>query len=129
MESPGAKLKKIRLERGISLEEVQKKTKIHLNILKAIEGDSLTNLSPVYLKGFLKIYCKSLGLSPQEYLVDYKELVDSGPKVIAKAISEKPVKSAPSFKIPALRFTSYKGIHINKKFRTAFVFILIMGTS
>ena len=74
MESAGEKLKKIRLEKGISLEEVQKKTKIRLNILKAIEGDSISGLSPIYLKSFLKIYCKFLGLDPKEYVPDYKEI-------------------------------------------------------
>ena len=73
MESAGERLKKIRQELGISLEEVQKKTKIHLNILKSIEGDGLTDLSPVYLKGFLKIYCKFLGVDPAEYIPDYRE--------------------------------------------------------
>ncbi|MFH0826474.1 MAG: helix-turn-helix domain-containing protein [Candidatus Omnitrophota bacterium] len=63
----GAGLKKIRLEKGIRLEEVHKKTKIHINILKAIEGDGLTNLNPVYLKGFIKIYCNFLGVDPKEY--------------------------------------------------------------
>jgi len=77
MENPGERLKKIRLEKGISLEEVQKKTKIHLNILKSIEGDGLTDLSPVYLKGFLKIYCKFLGVDPKEYIPDYKETPSS----------------------------------------------------
>jgi transcriptional regulator with XRE-family HTH domain len=62
MEPIGAKLKKIRLEKGLSLEEAHKKTKIHLNILKAIEEGSVVDLNPVYLKGFLKIYCKFLGL-------------------------------------------------------------------
>ncbi|MFA5287065.1 MAG: RodZ domain-containing protein [Candidatus Omnitrophota bacterium] len=69
----GEKLKKIRLERGLTLEDLQKKTKVHLNILKAIEGESLTNLSPIYLKGFIKIYCKALGLEPKDYIPYYKE--------------------------------------------------------
>ncbi|MDD2927890.1 MAG: DUF4115 domain-containing protein [Candidatus Omnitrophica bacterium] len=69
----GTRLKKIRQEKGLSLEDVRKKTKIHLNILKAIEGDSLTNLSPVYLKGFLKIYCNFLGLDPKECNPDHQE--------------------------------------------------------
>lgn len=73
MESAGARLKKFRLEKGLSLEEVQKKTKIHLNILKALEEDSLINLSPVYIKGFLKIYCKFLGVEAKDYIPDYKE--------------------------------------------------------
>ena len=67
----GPSLKKIRQEKGLSLDEVIKGTKIHQNILKAIEGDSLTNLSPVYLKGFLKIYCKYLGVDPKEFIPDY----------------------------------------------------------
>jgi len=73
MHEAGEKLKKIRLAKGLTLEEVQKKTKIHLGILKAIEGESLTNLSPVYLKGFVKIYCKFLGLDPKECIPDYQD--------------------------------------------------------
>lgn len=72
-ESPGAKLKKIRLQKGLSLEEVHRRTKIHINILKAIEEDSVTNISPVYIKGFLKIYCKFLGVDPKDYIPDYRE--------------------------------------------------------
>ena len=67
IETAGARLKKIRQERGLTLEDVQKKTKIHLNVLRAVEGDSLSNLSPVYLKSFIKLYCKYLGLDPREY--------------------------------------------------------------
>ncbi len=73
MESPGTRLKRLRLEKGISLEEVHKKTKVHLDILKAIEEDNLINFSPVYLKGFLKIYCKFLGVDPHDHIPDYKE--------------------------------------------------------
>jgi len=73
METAGARLKKLRLEKGISLEEVQKKTKIHPDILKSIEEDSLVNLNPVYIKGFVKIYCKFLGVAPEEYLSGYKD--------------------------------------------------------
>jgi cytoskeleton protein RodZ len=73
MESVGEKLKKIRLQKGISLEEVHKKTKINLDILRAIEENNSINLSPIYLKGFLKIYCKFLGVHPEDYIVDYKE--------------------------------------------------------
>ncbi len=67
IETAGARLKKIRQERGLTLEDVQKKTKIHLNVLRTIEGDSLSDLSPIYLKSFIKIYCNCLGLDPKEY--------------------------------------------------------------
>ncbi len=116
MEPAGIRLKKIRLEKGITLEEVQKKTKIHLNILKAIEGESLTNLSPIYLKGFLKIYCKFLGVDPAEYIEDYKE---SSYK-ISQPKQEKPVlKSAVKpLKLPPFR--------LNKKVIKAILFIVIV---
>ncbi len=73
MESAGSRLKKLRQEKGISLEEVHKKTNIHLDILKSIEEDSLVNLNPVYIKGFIKIYCQFLGVDSQEYLGGYRE--------------------------------------------------------
>ncbi|MEW6101068.1 MAG: RodZ domain-containing protein [Candidatus Omnitrophota bacterium] len=72
METTGNKLKQIRIEKGISLEEAHKKTKIHLNILKALEGDSVTNLNPVYLKSFVKIYCAFLKVDPKEFLPEQK---------------------------------------------------------
>ncbi len=68
IETAGSRLKKIRQERGLSLEDLQKKTKIHLNVLRAIEGDSISNLSPIYLKGFIKIYCVCLGLDAKDFI-------------------------------------------------------------
>jgi len=73
MGSVGQELKKARLAKGLSLEDIHKKTKIHLNILKAIEEDSVVNLSPIYIRGFVKIYCKALGVEPKDYITDYKE--------------------------------------------------------
>lgn len=94
MESAGERLKKIRLEKGLSLEEAQKKTKIHLNILKAIEGDTITNLNPIYLKGFLKIYCKFLGVDPKDYISGTKEAqAQPSDKTLGKGMAEKPKKS------------------------------------
>ncbi|HNX80936.1 MAG TPA: DUF4115 domain-containing protein [Candidatus Omnitrophota bacterium] len=71
----GAKLKEIRLSKGISLEDAHRKTKIHVNILQAIEEDNLVNISPVYLKGFLKIYCGFLGVNPTDYIPDFKDTI------------------------------------------------------
>lgn len=68
IETAGSRLKKIRQERGLSLEDVSKKTKVHLNVLRAIEGDSISNLSPIYLKGFIKIYCGCLGLETKDFI-------------------------------------------------------------
>jgi cytoskeleton protein RodZ len=73
MESVGARLKKKRLEQGISIEQVHNKTRIHLDILKSIEDDDFVNLNPIYIKGFLKLYCQFLGVNPEDYIPCYKE--------------------------------------------------------
>ncbi len=120
MESAGARLKKIRLEKGLSLEEVHKKTKLHLNILKAIEEDSLIDFNPVYIKGFLKIYCNFLGVEPKDYLPDYKE---SRTKV--EYVSDFQHKPAPLFKAPSLKLPVIKAIRIKTK--TILTVILILA--
>lgn len=93
IETAGARLKKIRQERGLSLEDIQKKTKVHLNVLRAIEGDSLSNLSPIYLKGFIKIYCNFLGLDLKEYLGEssqpHKPVLNA---TVGRDIGERPEK-------------------------------------
>ena len=58
----GLRLKKLRLEKGLGIDDVHKATHIHLDVLKAIEDDNYININPVYLKGFLKIYCQFLGV-------------------------------------------------------------------
>lgn len=76
----GAQLKKVRLEKGISLEDAHKKTKIHLDILRAIEEENFVNINLIYLKGFIKIYCGFLGEDPAAYLSALKE----GPREFSK---------------------------------------------
>jgi len=120
MESAGTKLRNLRLQKGLSLEEVHKKTKIHLNILKAIEEDSLVNFSPVYIKGFMKIYCKLLGIDPRDCVPDYKE-----PKATISYVSDLQEKPSALFKMPKLKLFSLKGIHIKPKVIVAVILIAI----
>jgi cytoskeleton protein RodZ len=105
MESIGDKLKKARLEKGLTLEEVHRKTKIHLNVLKGIEEGSLVNFSPVYIKGFLKIYCKFLGVEYSESLLDHKQIQPTvRPAGQEKMKMSVPVIAAAPIWEPALKF-------------------------
>ena len=119
-ESSGSRLKKLRLERGISLEEVQKKTRVHLNILKAIEEDNLVSFSPVYIKGFLKIYCKFLNVDPREFIVDYKE-----PKILSKYKEEReaPQKTGGLFKDGTFRLGSDR---VSKNIKGIFWILVVL---
>jgi len=120
-ESVGSKLKNLRLQKGLSLQEAHKKTKIHLNILEAIEEDRLINFSPVYIKGFIKIYCKFLGVDPRDYIPDYKE-----PKAKIIYVSDLSRKPVVSFKMPSLKKLSFlKGIRIKPRVMVRVILILI----
>jgi len=110
MDSAGARLKKIRLEKGLTLEDAHKKTKIHLNILKAIEEDELAGINPIYLKGFLKIYCVFLGEDPKDYAGGYQQ---SQPPVKEAAVKKDSL--IPVFKKPSLSLSPLKKFKINKR--------------
>lgn len=116
-ESVGENLRKVRLEKGISLEEAHKKTKLHLNILNALEEDNLINFSPVYIKGFLKIYCEFLGLDARDYIADYKE-----PKPIASVKENKQASKASILKATTAKIVYSKTSRI--KIKKILVFIL-----
>lgn len=119
MESRGARLKKLRQELGLSLEEVHKKTKVRLEILKAIEEDSLINMSPVYVKGFLKIYCKFLGVDFKDFIVDYKELPG-----IVKDVSVKQEKPPSNLLAASIKLISLKSMPL--KIKRVFIGIVIL---
>jgi len=78
MESPGKYLKAQRELRNQSLEEIAKSTKISETFLKAIEEDRCELLlSAVYVKGFLTLYARHLGLDPHDIGLRYQNYLNS----------------------------------------------------
>lgn len=74
MQSVGEKLRKARLEKKASLEEVYKQTRIYPNVLEALEQDRAHNfLSSIYIKGFLKTYAQYLGLDGEKLVKEYTD--------------------------------------------------------
>ncbi|MDP3016614.1 MAG: helix-turn-helix transcriptional regulator [Deltaproteobacteria bacterium] len=72
MESVGKCLKVERELRNLSLEEATKFTKIREHFLRAIEEDRYELLPPaVYVKGFLTVYARYLGLDPKDVVLRY----------------------------------------------------------
>lgn len=73
----GAYLKSKREEKGITLDYIEKETKIREKYLKAIEEGNF-NLIPggdVYIKGFLKNYSKTCGIDDKEVIEIYKSFL------------------------------------------------------
>lgn len=72
--SCGAFLKKMRQEKGWTLEKVSEETKILLAGLKALENDEYKNLPPpVYLKGMIEKYADFLKLDKEKVLELYQK--------------------------------------------------------
>ena len=75
----GRTLRRLREGMGISLDELSRVTKMSKSTLKAIEEEKLEDLPPwVFLKGFLRIYAKTIGLDPEKVKEDYTKRVLSG---------------------------------------------------
>jgi cytoskeletal protein RodZ len=68
----GRYLRAMRLEKGISLEEVSWETKIGMNILILIEQEDLGKLPrEVYAKGFLRAYAKAIDADADHAVQNY----------------------------------------------------------
>ncbi len=70
----GVLLRQARLERGLSLEDAQRATKIRTRYLEAMEnGDFEALPGEVYAKGFLRNYASFLGLPGDDLVARYKD--------------------------------------------------------
>lgn len=88
MENIGELLRTARIAKNIKLEEVEKVTKIRSRYLEALENEEWDVIpGNVYLKGFMRIYARYLGLN-EELLLDELEKVIK-PDQEAKPIPEK----------------------------------------
>jgi cytoskeletal protein RodZ len=86
--SLGSYLRKLRLARNGSLEDMARSTRITERHLKALESDDRSELpAPVFVKGFIRAYCDFLGESADEALGLYRELLGTQPISEARPVS------------------------------------------
>ncbi len=73
MPSVGSYLRELRTQRGISLEEIARFSRVLGGYLEALEADQFSTLpAPVFTKGFIRAYCQALGVPPDEALALYE---------------------------------------------------------
>jgi cytoskeleton protein RodZ len=75
----GEELRRERLVRQVSLDEIARATKISRPLLRALETSDLARLpAPVFTRGFIRAYAQQLGLEPEAlvnaYLADLGEI-------------------------------------------------------
>jgi cytoskeleton protein RodZ len=98
--SAGLFLRQTREAKNISLEEASKATRIHTNVLKAIESDDLKTFGEVYARSFLRIYAEFLGVNKDEVLGLWAVMASgaspAGRKAVAPARPEPPRMPTPA---------------------------------
>ncbi len=92
MSELGQQLREARLQKGMSLDDVQEMTKIRKRYLEAIEaGDYKVLPGSFYVRAFIKTYAEAVGINPEELLEGHKQDV---PKTEAEPTME-PVMAKP----------------------------------
>lgn len=74
----GETLRSARKERGVTLEEASELLRIETRFLAALEDERFDEISaPVFVKGYLKLYCELLGLDPLPLLDALSERISN----------------------------------------------------
>ena len=75
MSSVGAYLRGLREQQGMSVDELSRATRVLSHYLEALETDDTRRLpAPVFTKGFIRAYCQSIGVAPDEALRLYDRM-------------------------------------------------------
>ena len=69
-------LKKLRKGKGISLEDINKRTKINISTLKAIESGDFSDLTSTYQRLFIRAYAAEIGANPEDIIKNLEESVE-----------------------------------------------------
>ena len=69
-------LKTLRKGKGISLEDINKRTKINISTLKAIESGDLSSLTSTYQRLFIRAYAAEIGANPEDIIKDLEESME-----------------------------------------------------
>lgn len=72
METVGQLLRRSRVERRMSMEEISRATRVPMSSVERIEADRFDELpGEVFVRGFLKSYSRAVGLQSEEVLARY----------------------------------------------------------
>ncbi len=101
MESLGARLKRERQQRKITLDEISLSTKIGTRFLLAIEEEHFDQLpGGIFNKGFIRAYARSIGIDEAQAVADYE--LASGASLPENQPEASPVLAVPAAPPPAI---------------------------
>lgn len=92
MAQVGDALRAARESRGLTLEQVEKATRIRRVFLEAIEEDRFDELpAPVYARGFIRNYARLVGLDPDDIVAAYATATGTPPPGRAHQVLDEPL--------------------------------------
>lgn len=90
-EFDGPRLRRLRMHRGLDLDEIADITKVNSKYLRCIEEEAFDGLpAPVYVRGFVSAYAQTIGLNPQRVVASYMLRLEEGTKESDRAHRERP---------------------------------------
>ena len=114
----GKKLREAREEKGLTIEQLQERTKIRKKYLVAIENDNYDPIpGTVYVKAFIKGYAEEVGLNGSQLAQDYQRWVEEQENEIVE--DEEIKENKPSLT------DKFNSIFKNKVFRVIIILILL----
>jgi len=81
-------LKIVRLQKGISLEEIAQETKIRLDFLERIEEGDYTVTPLPFVRAFLREYAEVVGIDPHLVMLKFDKKIDS---ILTPETNEDPI--------------------------------------
>jgi cytoskeleton protein RodZ len=90
----GPYLSQLREERGLSIDEVARVTRVAPRFLEALEHEEFTQLpASVFTKGYIRAYCQAVGVPVEEALSRYRESAGAETHVAAVAAAASAARS------------------------------------
>ncbi len=126
MESVGQKLRAIRLQQGLTLEDISAKTRISTRNLQAIEQDDLSPIgSAFFYKSFVRQFAQQLKLDYSELAAAVQNLTSSLPEPLMPGQTTSGV-TLPS--VPSLRSPRRKGLRWIYSFTSLVAMLIACST-
>src|SRR5688500_15129375 len=102
-------LSQTRQARGLTLDDAERSTRIAKNFLIALEDHNYSIFpAPVYARGFLRSYCRYLGIDPEPQLAELPQGWASAPPV-----QTEPVRTTRASRLPATERQPRQPIGLN----------------
>ena len=87
----GKTLREAREAKGLSISQVAEATRIMRSIVEGLENENFSGIpAPIYGRGFVKLYCETVGLDPKPMVAEFMEIYNGNRDVGIKERHRQP---------------------------------------